>query len=269
MIRLFSPAKINLFFRVLGARPDGFHEIATLMQAISLGDTLFIQPGSKESLTCTDPALPNDSSNLILKAAQLFREKSNTEINCEYHLIKRVPVEAGLGGGSSNAASVLWGLNQLTGAKFDTETLKEWASALGSDVPFFFSQGTAYCTGKGEKVQEKLPLNRQSLWIAKPTETLSTPAVYRALNLQAITKRNPLSALENNQYFNDLEHSAFQLCPRMPFVREQLYNIGFNTVVMTGSGTAFFCFGQVLNPVLNGVNFYPIEYIQRKKEQWY
>lgn len=269
MLRFFSPAKINLFFRVLGRRPDGFHEVATLMQAISLGDTLFVQPSTKESLTCTDPALPCGPSNLILKAARLFQEKSNTEIKCEFHLIKRTPIEAGLGGGSSNAATVLYALNQLTGNKIEIETLKNWAASLGSDVPFFFSNGTAYCTGKGEQIVEKPASQKSHFWIAKPKEKLSTPEVYRALDLQLIPKRSPLEALENNIFFNDLEYSAFQLCPRLPFLREELYNLGFKKVTMTGSGTAFFCFGPVSSPSLKEVNFYPVEFLQREKEKWY
>ncbi len=235
------------------------------MQTISLGDTLFVQKSRCESLTCTDPALPCGPSNLILKAAALFREKTGFAITCDFHLIKRVPMQAGLGGGSSNAASTLFALNQLTGKKIGWETLQNWAALLGADVPFFFSKGTAYCTGKGELVQEKLASEKKTLWIAKPKESLSTPDVYRALNLEMVPRR----AFLKNSYFNDLETAAFQLCPSLILLREQLYNLGFTTAVMTGSGSSFFCFGQVLNPSLKNVDFYPVEFVQRQEGKWY
>ncbi len=269
MLRLFSPAKINLFFRVLGARPDGFHEVATLMQTVSLGDTLFVHPGTQENLTCTERALPCGPSNLVLKAARLFREKSGLNIKCDFHLVKRIPMQAGLGGGSSNAATVLWALNQLTGKTVPLETLKEWAAVLGADVAFFLSKGTAYCTGKGELVQEKPASKTASFWIAKPKEQLSTPDVYRALSLKDLPRRNLLKALDAGERFNDLEAAAFRLCPRLPLLREQLYNLGFKTVVMTGSGTAFFCLGEVTHPYLREVDFYPVDSVQREEEKWY
>lgn len=263
MLRFFSPAKINLFFRVLGARPDGYHEVATLMQTINLGDTLFIEPALQDSLTCTDPTLPCDHSNLILKAAQLFREKSKIRRACKFHLAKHIPVEAGLGGGSSNAATVLWALNQMTGEKIELKLLKKWAAALGSDVPFFLSCGTAHCTGRGELVHEKPPLKNQSFWIAKPKEKLSTPEVYKNVDLAQCT------SVKQGDYFNDLESSAFKLVPTLPALKQQLLSLGFHTVVMTGSGTAFFCLGQVQNPMIDGVQFFNVEFIQRKEGAWY
>ncbi len=239
------------------------------MQAISLGDTLFVQAGEKESLTCTDPTLPCDSSNLILKAAHLFREKTGCNIKGEFHLVKRTPIQAGLGGGSSNAATTLWAMNQISGQKIDVETLKKWASFLGADVPFFLSKGTAYCTGKGELIQERPASKNHSFWIAKPKEKLATPDVYRALNLKLLPERAPLKDWEKDHYFNDLEIPAFQLCPSLQLLREQLYNLGFKTVVLSGSGTAFFCFGAASNPSLKEINFYPVEFIQRQEEKWY
>lgn len=269
MLRFFSPAKVNFFFRVLKARPDGFHEVATLMQAISLGDSLFLEPAPHDSLTCTDSSLSCDHSNLVLKAARLFREKSKIPIHCKFHLIKRIPIEAGLGGGSSNAATVLWALSHLTGEKIDIELLKKWSAELGSDVPFFFSKGSAYCTGRGEIIQDTEGNPSLSFWIAKPKDRLSTPEVYGKLKLDQLPDRDPLKALEGGHLFNDLEYPAFALNPALTILKEKLLHLGFQTVVMTGSGTAFYCLGAIQEPVLEGVQFYPVDSVQRKEGAWY
>src|ERR1700688_1220422 len=104
-VALFSPAKLNLFFRVLRRREDGYHEIASLYQAVNLGDTLQVQLGESQRLTCDDPSLPCDGSNLILKAAQVFRRNTGLDLKAHFHLIKRIPIQSGLGGGSGNAAT--------------------------------------------------------------------------------------------------------------------------------------------------------------------
>lgn len=257
-MRLFSPAKLNLFFRVLKKRPDGYHEIESLYQAIDLGDYLTFSIG-KEQLTCTDPTLPCDQSNLILKAANLFRKKSGLEFGLQVHLEKNIPIQAGLGGGSSNAATTLWALNVLTGANVGVEKLKEWGAELGSDVSFFFSGGTAFCRGRGEIIEEMEPLPRLQGYLAKPPVGLSTPAVYQRVAL-------PLP-LSDQAFFNDLEPAAFSLMPELAELKDALYGMGFEQVTMTGSGTAFFCQGNVADPVLDGVRFIPVKAIQRS--DWY
>ncbi len=113
-LTLFSPAKINLFLRIMGKRPDGYHELASLFQAIGLGDTLTFTLTPQDSLTCSDPSLPCNDSNLIIKALHLFRRKTNLHIPVTIHLEKHIPTQAGLGGGSSNAATTLGALNTLT-----------------------------------------------------------------------------------------------------------------------------------------------------------
>lgn len=156
MRRLFSPAKINLFLRVVSKEPDGYHHLSSLFQAISLGDTLIMERASTDQLTCDHSFLPTDHSNLILKAIKLFRQRTGCEQAFKVHLIKRIPIQAGLGGGSSNAATTLWGCNQLAQTNLSDSTLMEWGTELGSDVSFFFSQGTAHCTGRGEKSSPSL-----------------------------------------------------------------------------------------------------------------
>ena len=137
MLELFSPAKINLFLRIVSKRTDGYHNLSSVFQTLSQGDTLTIERHDRDLLTCTDPELPTDGANLVLKATELFREKTGLKHFFKIHLIKRIPTQAGLGGGSSNAATVLWGCDQLAQTKIALATLKHWGAEIGSDVPFF------------------------------------------------------------------------------------------------------------------------------------
>lgn len=136
-LTLKSPAKVNLFLRIVGKRPDGYHELASLFQSISLYDLLHFTPSTQDVLTCTDPSLPIDKTNLIWKAVDLFRKKTNLHTFVKVHLEKNIPTQAGLGGGSSNAATTLWALNQLCGKPATDLQLSQWAGEIGSDVSFF------------------------------------------------------------------------------------------------------------------------------------
>jgi len=275
MLTLFSPAKLNLFFRVIQKRPDGFHEIASLFQAIDLGDTLSIQLADGEDhLTCTDPSLPTDKTNLILRAADLFREKTGLSNHFAFKLEKNIPKEAGLGGGSSNAATTLWGLNQLLKTKIDDQTLAAWGSELGSDIPFFFSQGTTYCEGRGEILTPvSLPASKV-YWLAKPQEGLSTPKVFQTTRVDRLSSRDPKVTLSQNlqgqeTYYNDLEEAAFTLMPSLTTLKSNLLNLGFSSVHMTGSGTTFFCLGIPKDTALPGVQFFQVNTTERVNNRWY
>ncbi len=247
MLNLFSPAKINVFLKVVGRRPDGFHDLASLFQTIDLKDTLHLSLTDKDEMTSTCKNLPRDNSNLVFKAANLFRQKSGKSFGLHVHIVKRIPQQAGLGGGSSNAATTLWGINQLLGTPYTTQELTEWSIELGSDVPFFFTQGTAYCTGRGEVLRSIDPLLSQKLWIVKPDRGLSTPEVFSHLKLGELPTRDPEMALANilngkMECFNDLENSALQLFPELNQIKHQLSE-KHSHVSMTGSGSAFFCLG--------------------------
>jgi 4-diphosphocytidyl-2-C-methyl-D-erythritol kinase len=272
-MKILSPAKLNLFFRVLRKREDGFHEIVSLYQAVSLFDEIHLEFSLIDSLSCTDPTLDLGSSNLVMKALHLFRQTTKITDPIHAHLKKRIPVEAGLGGGSSNAASMLWGLNQLFGAPLSFEELICLSEKLGSDVPFFFSSGTALCEGRGEKIKNISPFPF-SAWVAKPFFGLKTPLVYQHTNCSLLDLTDPYEALnriKNNKdgFFNDLEPAAFSLEPRLVDVKRKLIAAGFETVVMTGSGTAFFCLGSSNPELLSDVNFYFVENAQRKSDAWY
>jgi len=263
VIQLVSPAKLNLFFRVLRKRADGYHDIASLFQAIDLSDRLFLSWSDQDQITCTDPTIPCDASNLVSKALKIFRSRFPFDGCVTIHLEKKIPIQAGLGGGSSNAATTLWGLNELTGQRASISQLTEMAAAIGSDVPFFFSSGTAYCTGRGEILEPFDLPTPLSGWLAKPTYGLSTPLVYKETRIEELPPRDPRKALNAYPYFfNDLEIPSFRLEPRLIPFRLELLKMGFEQVIMTGSGTAFFCLGGEPNPV-EGVSFYPFASLKR------
>ncbi len=209
-----------------------------------------------------------------MKATHLFRRKTGLKFGLRAHLKKCIPHEAGLGGGSGNAATTLWALNQLLNQPASLDQLIEWSGEIGSDITFFLSQGTAYCTGRGEIMQTLDPLPCQQLWIAKPEASLSTPSVFNALDLSKISPRDPSSILEGfyqgqHEYFNDLEEAAFQLKPILKSIKLQLLELGFEKVVMTGSGTAFFCMGSIQAPKIKGIDLFPVNFIRRLPNQWY
>lgn len=273
-LHLFSPAKLNLFFRVLRKREDGYHEIASRYQAISLGDFLHVSLAERDSLTCDHPTLSCGPDNLVTKAISLFRKRTGVSAYFQVHLTKKTPMEAGLGGGSSNAATTLWALNELTDRPLTQEELISLGAEFGSDISFFFSSGASKCRGRGEILEECSPYEIPSFWVAKPEYSLSTPLVYRNLDAPSLEKRDPEEAFasfstSNPAYFNDLEQSAFRLCPELISLRQKLLNLGFSQVVMTGSGTAFFCLGPIQAPALSGVRFFPVQFVFREEGSWY
>jgi 4-diphosphocytidyl-2-C-methyl-D-erythritol kinase len=275
MLRLFSPAKINLFLRIVSKRADGYHDLSSVFQTIALGDTLTVELHPTDILTCTNPQLPTDSSNLVLKATELFRRKTGLQHAFKIHLEKQIPMQAGLGGGSSNAATTLWACNQLTNAHIPLHTLKQWGAEIGSDIPFFLSQGTAYCTGRGEHVHHLPALASRPLWIVKPFGGLSTPEVYRSLNLahsssEEICQRDLDAFLAGElTYFNDLEAPAFKIRPELEQLKMRLMVRGFDTVLMTGSGSAFFCLGEGTPPEHRDLAVFPVHFINRTLSEWY
>lgn len=275
MLRLFSPAKVNLFLRIVSKRADGYHNLSSVFQTISLGDTLIIEPHTEDVLTCTDSHLPTDASNLVLKSIELFRRKTGSNQAFKVHLIKRIPTQAGLGGGSSNAATMLWACNQLTEANLPLDTLRQWSAEIGSDIPFFFSQGTAYCTGRGECVYHLPALAARPLWIVKPSEGLSTPEVYRRLNFTSLVSekilQRDLDAFLSGSlsYFNDLEKPAFEIKPELKQLKMRLLEGGFETVLLSGSGSAFFCLGHGTLPTDLDLTIFPAQFLNRSLFSWY
>lgn len=249
-----APAKINLFLRVVGRRADGYHELETLMCCIGLYDNLLLQMGTDQNvLTCSNPDLPCDETNLALKAALSFNEalKADTAIaplNLSIHLSKRIPAGAGLGGGSSDAAAVLKGLNHYYESPFSRERLMEMALNLGADVPFFIDGKPAIATGVGEVLS---PYSRLWPWgviVVYPGFGISTVEVFKNLNLGLTKCEKRLRYFPFKQgkldmarhLFNDLESVAAHQFPVIEKIKKELLNQGAKGALMTGSGSAVF-----------------------------
>ena len=181
-MQLFAPAKINLSFKILRRREDGFHEIETLMAPISLGDELTIEPndsGAGLSFSSDDPTLPAGEENLVVRAARRFFAEIREEPRVRITLRKKIPHGAGLGGGSSDAASTLLGLNELYDGRLASPRLTSLAAEIGSDAPFFLARGAARCRGRGEIVEPVGSLPELSLLLLKPDFGVPTPWAYQ------------------------------------------------------------------------------------------
>lgn len=273
-LELLSPAKVNLFFRIHYQRQDKYHQISSLYQAISLSDTLSICLADEDRFHCNLDHLCDLQENLIWKAIFLFRQKTGWNQKLSIYLQKNIPLQAGLGGGSSNAATMLWALNLLSCYHLEESLLALWAAELGSDMAFFFSEGTAYCQGKGEIIQNIDNLPPIHFWLAVPQFGLSTPLVYQTCDVKNLSHWDSAQALSDAIQGklilkNDLEPAAFYLKPELQIIKHQLLEMGFTQVSVTGSGTAFICFGSLEKPELSGIVFYPVHFLRRKLGYWY
>ena len=258
-VSLFSPAKVNLFLRVLGKRDDGFHELASLFQAIDIGDTLrfrVLPPSAKNDvIECSIPELETGESNLVTRALKLYRSKVPSAPFVHCYLEKTLPMEAGLGGGSSNAATTLWAMNELNAKAATSDELREWSAELGSDITFFLGDtGTAYCTGRGEIIESVKPLPRTELFVVKPLDVgLSTPLVFKTLAKAGYASLSTRDAKEDllrvhtspagpgpDDFLNDLEPPAFDIEPKLSDIKQKLQDRFPSGAMMSGSGTALF-----------------------------
>lgn len=175
----WAPAKVNLFLEVLAKRPDGYHEIATLMVAVRLFDTLVFRESADLSLRCYDKRLTTSDDNLVVKAAKLLQERSSVKKGAAIRLVKRIPMAAGLAGGSTDAASTLAGLNRLWQLGKSANELATISGEIGSDIPFFFRTPAAWCTGRGEIVSPvNLPIPLHFVLLC-PSFGMATAAVYK------------------------------------------------------------------------------------------
>lgn len=216
-MKWLAPAKINLFLRVLGRREDGFHEIETFMVPITLADEIVLEPRSGEAgsieLVCSDPALPSGSGNLAYRAAELFLARVGSSSRAlRLELNKRIPHGAGLGGGSSDAATVLLALNDHYESGLTTERLAELAAELGSDVPFFVYRSAAMCRGRGERVEPIAFAESLPLLLLKPPFPVPTPLAYQRWRDSRELPGVRYSAQEFawGELGNDLERPVFE-----------------------------------------------------------
>jgi len=248
-MKILSPAKINLFLQIVGKRSDGYHDLITLMCCIGLYDTVSLTFGVEDiAVSCRHPAVPEDDTNLAFRAAHLFFRRLNKNEGVKIFIEKQIPVSAGLGGGSSNAAAVFLGLNRYYDYPFSTEELMSMGLSLGADIPFFLFQGPAIASGIGEKLESYQNLENLKILLVFPGFSVSTADVYKNLNL-ALTKckKKLKSFLLNKQLFdpeshlcNDLEAVTASEHPVIETVKEALLNQGALGALMTGSGPTIF-----------------------------
>ena len=184
MLELKAYGKINLTLEVLGLREDGFHEIKSIMQTIDIFDVLYFEkiPENTIKLAGNSQEIPYDDSNLIVKAARLLKDRYQIKEGVSIYLEKRIPVEAGLAGGSSDCAATLKGLNQLWDLKLSTEKLMELGGILGSDIPYTILGGTALVEGRGEKVLKIKDISEREILVVKPDFGVSTKRVYEEVD---------------------------------------------------------------------------------------
>lgn len=253
-----SPCKINLLLNILGRRPDGFHELETVLQPVPIHDLLsFEKIPSGIQLTCSDPGLPADSTNLVFRAAEKFFSASAVPSGVRIRLEKRIPLAAGLGGGSGNAASALRALNELFGHPLDPARLSLLAAEIGSDVPFFLQDGPALAFGRGENIEPLQPfpaLAGAHLLLIHPGFGVSTPWAYQnlarfpaALNGRPGRARALVQSLQSRtlqdaapDFCNSLEAPVLEKYPLLACFQEFLREQGAAVALMSGSGSTTF-----------------------------
>lgn len=238
-----APAKVNLTLRVLGRRPDGFHDIVTLMAPVDLADRLEVErrdmPGIEFS--CSDPALPIDGSNLVCKAVAAFVTATGRDVGVRIHLEKRIPHGAGLGGGSSDAAAVLKALNKLFEAGLSVEELESLAASIGSDVPFFIRCVPAICRGRGECVEPQGGIPPAEILLVKPPFPVSTAWAYKAWAAAPKACATCPVMLGSITMENDLEAPVFSKHLQLPVLKRWLAaQPGVRAAMMSGSGSTVF-----------------------------
>jgi 4-diphosphocytidyl-2-C-methyl-D-erythritol kinase len=247
-----SFAKINWFLRVLGKRDDGFHELCTVFQTVSLHDRLTFAESESLSLTCDDAKIPTGETNLVIKAAKLLQQKYSVKRSAKIHLEKRIPAPGGLGGGSSNAAAAIIGLTRLWNIEPNLQELVEIGAELGSDVPFFFFGGTALGTGRGTEIYPVKEIKEKFLLIVTPKVDVPTREAFMRLNAPHLTKEKAKSILQicrndaeklilrQTRFENDFETSVFAIEPEIGRVKEKLLDLGASKALLSGSGASVF-----------------------------
>ena len=256
-MKIRAPAKVNLFLRVVGRRRDGYHLLDTLIVPVSLYDVIEIrrvpakpqQPANPRiRITCDDPIVPLGEENLVYRAAQLLLEQLDRRMGIDIHIQKRIPIGAGLGGGSTDAAATLLGLNRLFNLKLSAARLERLALRLGADVPFFIRAHPARANGIGEVLHPIRGLVHFWLVILYPGFPVATASVYRKLP-KKLTKPTSGNSIRNSLrrfdrlpdlLVNDLESVTLESYPKIRSLKEKLLREGAAGGLMTGSGSAVF-----------------------------
>lgn len=248
-----APAKINLLLDVLRKREDGYHEVEMIMTMVDLADRLEMEPLSRDTIIISSQAgyIPLDEKNLAFQAARLIKERYNVRQGVYIHLDKKIPVAAGLAGGSSDAAATLRGLNRLWGLNIPDQELCRLGAELGSDVPFCVTGGTAIARGRGEQLE---PIHQPpQCWVvlAKPPIHVSTADIYGKFRVEHIKQRPSIAAMNAAvangsfaqmcaQLGNVLESVTLNMYPEVLRLKESMIRLGADGVLMSGSGPTVF-----------------------------
>jgi 4-diphosphocytidyl-2-C-methyl-D-erythritol kinase len=251
---VWAPAKVNLHLEVRGKRPDGYHDIETLMVAVRLYDTLVFRLAESEiRLDCYRPDLSTGPDNLVVKAATLLRERTGCTKGCHIRLVKRIPMQAGLAGGSADAAATLLGLNELWGLGRSRDELAALGAELGSDVPFFFHTPAAWCTGRGEVVEPAAVGRALDLVLLRPAFGMPTGPVYARVTVpetphpgDAIRKALAVGDIEaiGQNLHNRLQPAAATIDARIAKYEAQLARSNPAGRLMSGSGSTLFALAR-------------------------
>lgn len=274
MLTFFSPAKINFFFHVIGKRSDGYHEIVSLLHTVSFGDYIHFSPSKADHFTIKgNTEVPLDDRNLIIQAIKLFRSKTGWIQPFDIYLEKNIPMGSGLGGGSSNAATTLWALNDISKLGIPKDELQKWSATLGSDVPFFFSGGCAVCRGRGELVENKPPIREREIYLILNDQLINTKIVFSRVSRSE--KRIDINTLIANTLrkkypcINELEQAAFEVYPSLSNRKTDLCARFTGFVFMTGSGGTFVVIGEDIQEVFSDYSIVQVECMNRSKNRWY
>jgi 4-diphosphocytidyl-2-C-methyl-D-erythritol kinase len=257
-LRLRANAKINLFLEVMDKRPDGYHNIETVFQSIALHDVITLRENASGivEINCDHPQVPLDSSNLAYRAAELLSRESGKHHGVQIHILKRIPVGAGLAGGSADAAATLVGLNDLWGMGYDTEGLAELGTELGADVPFCTLGGTALGRGRGDELTQLTPFSGIPVVIANPGFQISTAWAYGSLEHLGLTRARKSANIligkmqrrdvpgVGNEVFNIFESVVIGKYPLVHEIKEQFIRSGALGALMTGSGPTVFALAR-------------------------
>lgn len=250
-LQVWANAKLNFYLEISGKRSDGFHELSTFMVPVQLNDVLEFREDTTGAikLWCDSKDLSTGPDNLIVRAARMMQDESKRPLGAEIRLFKHIPWQAGLGGGSSDAAATLCALNHLWKLNLPEKILEEKATKLGSDVPFFLQKKAAWCLGRGEKILPSPFECDLSILIVKPIFGLSTASVYSRLKIPS----SPMGQAEapkhfagsginkvNENLFNRLQEPAFELEPGLGLLFEAFRKAGAQKPLLCGSGSAIF-----------------------------
>ena len=250
-VTLPSPSKINLFLEVLGRRDDGYHEIRSIAVLTELCDSIMLEPRTRGiTVAAADTQVPSGPENLCHRAADLLLRHCDKRAGVGIRIEKRIPIAGGMGGGSSNAATTLWGLNLLYDLRRSREELMRLGAELGSDVPLFFCRGAAFVSGRGELVEELAALSPRWLVIANPGFGISTASVYRRLRMPLTSEEAGIrmrALVESGEEeaalsgcFNRLEEVVLDAYPAVAALRQRLSLLGASPVLVSGSGPTVF-----------------------------